>query len=154
MFPYSLLTKPQYYVLSVKEVQDFPLWLFVGIVPVTAGLQFLLLSCDPSEVPERIIGLILESGYNLSENEREEIKQRCEDYNKFMTLSLLVFSIIYTINAYCAYSLRLFSPGFAIIYGSLTVFLPVALAMMPVHIYLGKNILPLIVQLKLLQKDI
>ncbi|MHA1721880.1 MAG: hypothetical protein ACTSXW_02270, partial [Candidatus Baldrarchaeia archaeon] len=76
MFPYSLLTKPQYYVLSVKEVQDFPLWLFVGSAPVTAGLQFLLLSCDPSEVPERIIGLILESGYNLSENEREEIKQR------------------------------------------------------------------------------
>jgi len=100
--------------------------------PPLSSFFLFVFSSDPEIATRRNIEVLRRFGYNVSEEEVEDYKRSCNDYNRFFVPAVLIYTFVWMIHIYYLESIDFYFLGEPIregihVYGLITYVIPILL---------------------------
>ena len=84
---------------------------FLLFAPIIACIWLFFFTGDPEKAPSRMVKVLRKAGFNVSEEEEEELKKHGNDYNRFFVPAVLVYTFVWMIHIYYLESIDFYFLG-------------------------------------------
>ena len=105
---------------------------FLLFAPIIACIWLFFFTDAPEKTSSRMVKVLRKAGFNVSEEEEEEVKKHGNDYNRFFVPAVLIYTFVWMIHIYYLESIDFYFLGEPIregihVYGLITYVIPILL---------------------------